>query len=256
MSKHINTPGKKNKAGKRPQDAPANENDPAEGKPLSVPHVPPAPANTNQPKQPWYKSLERWKIIAELVAIPFAIAYAIVTYFQWGDLRHNFAVDQRAWLKCELIEQRMDLRTAKIARAPVVVTNIGKSPAMHATVQGAVEIVDKDKAPAFDYAGPPAPTYFPIFYQTDRQESLIYALEGEGSPKLGHAVTDTERNLLIEGSACVAIYGTVTYNDQFGMHWVQFCRWQPYAASTCRMGSCTRYNMVGDGIPPTKPPKE
>src|ERR1700722_14701384 len=35
------------------------------------------------------------------IGVGAAIVYAIITYLQWSDLRRNFMIDERAWLKME-----------------------------------------------------------------------------------------------------------------------------------------------------------
>lgn len=33
------------------------------------------------------------------IGVAGAVVYAVITYFQWRDLRHNFEIDERAWIK-------------------------------------------------------------------------------------------------------------------------------------------------------------
>jgi alkyl hydroperoxide reductase subunit AhpC len=61
-------------------------------------NLPPAASDSKQSHKPWYKTGQGWKAAIEIIGIAFAVGYAIVTYLQWQDLRHNFIVDERAWL--------------------------------------------------------------------------------------------------------------------------------------------------------------
>jgi hypothetical protein len=72
---------------------------------VPTPNVPSSPRNPAKPEQPWYKTFKGWKpkleaakIILELIAIPFAVGYAVITYNQWQDLRR----EQRAWIKSQI----------------------------------------------------------------------------------------------------------------------------------------------------------
>jgi hypothetical protein len=48
--------------------------------------------------------MQWWKSALEVIAIPFAIGYAIISYFQWRDAAHNFRGDERAWLGPETFD--------------------------------------------------------------------------------------------------------------------------------------------------------
>src|SRR5690242_15697621 len=88
-------PWEQHRAGIGPQAKPHKEDDSAGRKSPAVPQVKPAPRDTDKTKQPWYKTLNGWKAALEVIAIPFAVGYALVTWLQWRDLRHNFEIDQR-----------------------------------------------------------------------------------------------------------------------------------------------------------------
>src|ERR1022692_1442745 len=56
----------------------------------------PAPHSSQTTQKRWYQAFPWWKVL-EGTAFAFGIFYAVVTFWQWRDLRHNFKVDERAW---------------------------------------------------------------------------------------------------------------------------------------------------------------
>ena len=76
-----------------------NATDPASGKMALDFHVRPSPKQQPGPQKKRYQSFDWWKSRLEVAAYIFAVVYAVITYFQWRDLRHNFMVDERAWVK-------------------------------------------------------------------------------------------------------------------------------------------------------------
>src|SRR5579872_5423243 len=58
----------------------------------------PSPTKPNNTQKKWYQSLKGWERVLQTTGIIFAIGYAVITFLQWRDLRHNFQVDERAWL--------------------------------------------------------------------------------------------------------------------------------------------------------------
>ena len=84
--------------------------------------------------------------ILEGVGIAAGIGYAFVTYLQWKDLRHNFQVSERAWLKLEVIFPRSATTDMQVN---VIVANIGKSAALGSVIQTMFEIVKSENTPIF-----------------------------------------------------------------------------------------------------------
>jgi hypothetical protein len=78
----VNGPRKLDETGIAPQNTHENEGNPAGGELLSSAHIAPAPCDSKKPQESWYKRMEGWKTALEIAAIPFAIGYAFVTYFQ------------------------------------------------------------------------------------------------------------------------------------------------------------------------------
>lgn len=102
--------------------APASEQRPSdEQREANGSRLPPtdAPGDTQKPKNPGNRpvprrsriqsvvarvfSWPRWKRTFEFIGVAAAVFYAVVSYNQWRDLRHNFEVSQRAWLGVDLV---------------------------------------------------------------------------------------------------------------------------------------------------------
>jgi hypothetical protein len=126
-----------------------------------------AKKNDEAPKHRWYKTfggrlLTYWKSRPlEKRGIIAAIALAVLTYLQWYDLRHNFTVEQRAWLKPNLDWSNF----ATTNSVPLSVTNFGKHPAINPRMIFRMEIVDAKAGPSFIWKFRP---------HSDNQMSLIF----------------------------------------------------------------------------------
>jgi len=251
LTQLINAPREQDEAGVSPQDASNKERNSTERKPKSSSQVQPSPSNTNQTKNPWYKTTEGWKTCAELVAIPFAIGYAIVTYYQWQDLRRNFETDARAWVKVQYG------LPAVMSETPMVIVNVinfGKSPALESIVDTVFEIVESKNPPSFKFvAGHDVTVLNLIFPTTNNAKNSEFPV----APTPGNRhLTSTELQNLISGQSYVAVFGQVAYRDQFRkQHWTRFCTWQSYAIGpnanqVFNASPCVHYNALGDGNPP------
>jgi hypothetical protein len=144
-----NAPWKQNNASESPREAAANKNDTASGKPSLAIQIPPSPCNPKKSSKPWYKTLQGWKTLLEVIAIPFAITYAVVTWCQWRDLRNNFEIEQRAWIYFK------DLKTNRAVANGVpgvidgytfsaILENSGNTPATQAFIYFTSDVVASD----------------------------------------------------------------------------------------------------------------
>lgn len=206
----------------------------------------PTATNTNKAKKPWYKTLEGWKARLEIAAIPFIIGYAVVTFFQWRDLRHNFEVDQRGWIKVNV-----DMPTALGPQSPVVVgmQNVGKSPALELFGGVVVQLVDAKSAPSF-----PSGTQIRQFEASMLFPSEPISFDSGRTPANPDGtlrpLDEREMGRLTSGNAYLAAFGVIAYKDQFGDHWTRFCSSKSYQAGPrdFHWRSCVRWNAVGDGL--------
>jgi hypothetical protein len=251
-------PRQQNKASVGPKTATENKGDSAPRRALVVS---PPPKDTNEPKNTrngpaprrkigkrvwrWTKRIFLKKDRLEKVGITAGIVYAIVTVFQWRDLRRNFTIDQRAWLQVRDKEPTYrpkleDFRNAvgpgyrfEIPRDAI---NIGRTPAVKVYVHTAAEVVDREKAPTFNY-GNGLDTDTGILFPNTPRDFIA------GSSAV---IGDGRIQKLAGGDAYVAIYGIAAFVDIFGHeHWTRFCGWywfkegRPFSAR-----ACTDYNSA------------
>lgn len=223
-----------------------------EGKPARGTRDEKTLADIRELKDPWYKSLDRWTSIAELVGIPFAILYAVVTYCQWQDLRKNFEIDQRAWIKVAhnipiSINEDMNLGGVSIT-----LENVGKSPALRSIGDANLEVVAKDRSPALS----------PVPGHTQIDTSLLFPAVTSTpigvrlyTPSLTPRIlSQQELRSLIQGDTYLVSWAQIVYFDQFGKrHWTRSCIWKSYyPPGNYAADSCVAWNAVGDGNPPQK----
>jgi hypothetical protein len=70
-------------------------------------------------------------------------------------------------------------------------------------------------------------------------------------------LTEAQITSLNQGKTYAAVFGWISYSDQFGPHWTRFCLWKDYVdnvedAESAKFSSrsCVLWNSVGDGYPP------
>jgi hypothetical protein len=179
-----------------------------------------------------------------------------ITYLQWHDLRHNFEVDQRAWLK---VDVALPLQIKPDTTATVTVSNVGKSPALRIVVDMMFEVVKNGSAPNFVPVAHRTMANVPLMFPTEKGQPIVVPPtpnHDDGSPR---DLTQDEINGLSTGTMYIAVLGMASYIDPFGTHWTRFCNWKPYqmGQASFNANSCVVWNAVGDGEapPPDKQPK-
>lgn len=237
-----------------PESAAKQECDSAPRQPNPSPHVVPAPPNPRQPKhsqniaEPWWKSWDGWKRPIEIVGILGVVFYAIVTYLQWRDLRHNFQVDQRAWVRVEIVLP--NVATSSVA---MKVTNMGRSPAVESVIDAMVGIIPADRAPSAEFIKGHDRVSFALLFPNQWGDFEASVRSSDGSRR---SFTEAEVQGLISGKSYIAVFGQMWYRDQFGLHWTRFCDWKAYNQYPAKFnaGPCVSSNAVGDGMPPAEWP--
>lgn len=239
--------------GNRPQSTPSQD---AKSRKSEIPFSSksgPDTDNENRVATRWYQSPRWWSGLLkiskrglEALGILFAIGYAIVTYFEWKDLRHNFEVEQRAWIKAEVnMPATLDPKDVVV----VVARNIGKSPALK--FQGGVifEVVDANRPPSF----PPGRVQMRqsagrMIFPSD-SISFESGLTPTPPDMISQPLTPAEIRSLSSGDAYLVAFGTLVYQDQFGQHWTRFCSWKSFQIGPRDFdsGECVNWNSVGDG---------
>ncbi len=209
----------------------------------------PAPDRADATNNPWYKRVP-WRRVLEGIGVIAGIGYAVVTYFQWRDLRHNFEVDQRAWVRFgyATLGDKIDEKTVMNAW-PLTVQNVGKSPAFAILVNGQFEIVPKTVAPSFSFSRPHTLVQVSTLFPTD---SSGFSIALQSNSDTVHTISIDEIHDLTAGRSYLAVFAVVTYQDQFGPHWTRFCTWKgfPEKPGNFSARDCVAWNSAGDGEAP------
>jgi hypothetical protein len=243
---NVHTPRQEDETGVGPQDTTEKKSDPAPRQPTPIRDIPPAPKDSPKAKYPWYKTLEGWYYLLGIVGIPFAIGYAVVTYFQWHDLRNNFVKDERPYVMIGGAFQNQDSAIAE-GRVPcwnIAFSNYGKSPALRTIIYAGLMIGDsftvirtvdsffsaikmplKGVGPGvvLPPGGPPSPpTEFPPKYVGEWRDAVVG--QGYGTACAERAVTKEEAAMILSGRFRIGVYGRNEYHDTVGNdYWTDFC---------------------------------
>lgn len=257
--------GKNDQQSVSPQKAPTEAEYAAIGKTLFALNIVPPAAQEKKTNKRCYKTLDWWKKVFEVVGIVFAIGYAIVTYCQWQDIRHNFQVDERAWIKNRTDK---DITGVYVNSAPVpwssdvptfpiwtvTLTNIGKSVATDIHSDGVLEILGNLQTPSMNFPLVHSQSSLKVLYPQE-DTPLTVSLDQISSPR---SLTKDEYDKLMTGDDYFVVFTQTTYRDQFGQHWSRMCNYAG-AFDKSRSNSfvhrfaakpCSDWNAVGDGPPP------
>lgn len=192
-------------------------------------------ANSATPRRPFGKRVGRWikriflkKDGLERLGIAAGILYAAVTLIQWRDLRHNFKVDQRAWIGITRIDASLD--PDKPTNLLVHVSNSGKTPALNARSNHFVECIPNGSSPQFGESERNATARSD---QVPGSERILTHVNICYNPKRVRDVLD--------GNLALYVYGTIWYEDIFGdTHKTTFCNF--YDRIISQMNGCPWHN--------------
>ncbi len=253
MSKRPHAPRKKNQQTPTPQDNTEKEADTAPGQPPLITNVPPATPNCTESNKRkdgpahWWRTWGTWKRVLEVAAAISVVVYAALTYLQWHDLRHNFEVDQRAWIKVTYTFSDVP-SVAEYTPVHLNRSNVGKSPAIREEIQYVVEFVRTDKGPSLVLSGPKVGHATALFdFPGDTYSPPAFLFDSKGFRR---GITQAEVESLRRGDTYISVFGLIIYTDQFGTHWSRFCGWRGYAARNFEAETCTLWNAAGDGDRP------
>lgn len=181
----------------------------------------------------------------------FAALYAGVSIAQWQDLRHNFVIEQRAWMQMTALFPASITEDSVVGGVVINVKNTGKSPALRSYLNGVFTIVAADKEPPFDYSGYHATSDISLLFPGGETASPVRLYEtNTNSPR---QLTKPELRQLIEGKAYLAFFAQIVYRDSFGIHWTRQCVWNEYSrtpTATFAADQCIAWNATGDGPAP------
>ena len=223
----------------------------------------PSPRNRANPKTAGDYKWPRWRIV-EGIGITAAVIVAVANSCQWRDANRNFRVDQRPWIKVELIPSEPEghqtdvtVATGSLLVIPIRVKNIGKTPANEVTGTFAIQIAGKDDDLFLppDMNDPPYvahPTHLIGFTHIETgtifpDQAHDWPISKVGNTKVGKsepvALTQSEVDLLAHGAALIYIGGTIAYFDEFGLkHWTRYCTTVPDSHNG--QASCPKYNRA------------
>jgi len=237
---------------------PTEENERAVPKPPAASYIAPPKKDAKAPDGKWYKSAG-WRVLRfvwrfkflEGVGIIAVIVYTSLTWFQWHDLRHNFEVDQRSYVRIGL-ELPGTIFTSPGISLPMGLRNNGKSPALRTRLNAIVEIINSSSAPTFSFNKPHTISDIALLFPGDVSENIPVAIGMPNKDRTPPAITPSEIQDLVDGKTYIAAYAVVQYFDQFGEHWTHFCTWKSYSTKGGSVNAdyCVQWNTIGDGKPP------
>jgi hypothetical protein len=212
-----NTPRQEDVVGEGLQGARTEQANSTHGQAPLVQKIPSTPPTSNQPQKSWYKTLSGWKTVLEIVAIPFAVGYAVVTYYQWRDAQNSFRISERAWLFPEANNFYISTDGNNPA-ALAIFKNTGHTPAFDVTALVCSEVRSTEPTTV-----PPA-----------KNSSCRTLSEGTIGPNvtftLGFADTTVKMDARVRAqfsSTTIKIYywGKISYRSLAGVNspYTQFC---------------------------------
>jgi hypothetical protein len=151
------------------------------------------------------RTFHGWRSLFECVAIPFAIGYAVVTYFQWRDLRTNFVIDQRAWLG---VTEAIAGPIRETMRFSPILVNCGKTVALDVVHRGGWKPFPKSVVPDIEEEISKNPDFVDgVMFPSGKREL---------SNALPNSLTKEDADKLAEGSLVLYVFADVRYRDIFG----------------------------------------
>jgi hypothetical protein len=137
--------------------------------------------------------------------------------------------------------------------------NPGHTPAKHIVAYATVEVVDKGASANFRYVEATdsgmrlglretTAIIFPGPYPTDlaRPPHVINIHSYRSNGWEVSELSAKERADLTSGNSYLVWYARVTYADDYGSHWTQFCWWKSFVNGYYNSRSCADYNGAGD----------
>jgi len=209
----------------------------------------------------WSMNRAEW-VMAILTLIGIVVACLTGAIF-WQQLS-AMKTDQRAWVTLTAPtaspepEKQVAADGATITGytigIPITVTNAGKTPARHYSVDIAVEKVRVDRPPTLSYVGPITRSVSGILFPNspfvietglfDANSNAPDAVNGTAKKTLSPA----EFQRLRDGKDYMVLYANGSYVDIFGtQHWHHYCIvWSYRVPVTVPSRNCTEYNDVDD----------
>jgi hypothetical protein len=212
--------------GQEPRGPESTEDKSTENKGEASPSAPPPalPPNPPQPSADENDSYEHKKYRLERKTFVVAIATLILlfiytgiagyqAYQSWSALR----LDQRAWVGVTNIAN-ISIEDGKSPAFSVIVSNSGRTPALHTRVHIGIEPTDTSNLAFFVPVDPVPPTRESVVAIQPNQATVISA------PPDAPPIPTSYIQALKAGTGTAFVYGVITYEDIFGTpHRTTFC---------------------------------
>jgi hypothetical protein len=172
----------------------------------------------------------------------------------------------RPWIKFSMGDPKVSptiswyVEVGSPLTAPVMFTNVGKTPAINVIVMVGIDIISRGKDPKLPVAfrsprGPTPPMHFvrgairelktgTIFPQGN-VHNMVERLELKNGKAVKKVATPDEAKAVNEGNAYLVIFGQAKYFDGFGIErWTRFCKGGFANGEDANSGKCAKYNAV------------
>jgi hypothetical protein len=203
---------------------------------IPQPHFGPRPQASHQPQNKWYhprywwgRQLTWWKPRFEVIAVFFAIGYAVVTYFQWRDQARNFKQSQRPWVGAYFKSPVFKVEQGSPIVYSFAIHNFGQSPALNAQTKHQIEVIpNKNDGNSAEWN---KTQQVMDNIDTTAQPDNQTIFNGQDVPVIGTSypvfwpeVGPKQAEAIQNETLILALFGKVTYSDIFGdAHVSTFC---------------------------------
>ena len=193
-------------------------------------------------KKSFQKSVRTVKFWFEFAALLVVIAYTYET-FQTNTLTERaLRIDKRAWMD---IGNPAKLPDNCSILTPIQISNTGRIPARKVEIRIAAAVLPKESIPDFGLAVTQTiPTqgttglWFTAGVVMPNSPPLILDDFGPKNNPTSHVILQSEtitaaapmlytpdlKDKINKGDWYVEVHGRITYDDAFGSHWIQFCK--------------------------------
>lgn len=138
-----------------------------------------------------------------MIGVAAGIGYAIVTYLQWHDLRHNFTVTERAYLHAARIDWHEEPPAAVPSgdKRPGMVTTIYIDNSGHIPATHVFGVIDEPYGPTANR---------PMYFGGDQTKVF------PGRDAFTYSFHLTKRTMPVQPDIAYTIMVNLTYDDGFG----------------------------------------
>jgi len=193
-----------------------------------------------------------------LTAFTLVLAVTAILQYQTMDGQLSMMrIDQRAWIKVKQPGGPQDIVSGKNVVMPLTFENFGKTAATQIVAAYSVQFMKANQLvplACVEYATDGCAGSGAIVGTLMPTESSSVGVRWQTKSNVEHIVTDEEAQAWNSGTAYVAVFGIIFYNDVFAntQHFVRFCSWISKAGTehmTFSASDCTRYNSVDGEYP-------